>query len=121
MKERTGTLAIHEEVLVMITNERGRQERLRLEGKFKHTCASLEMSPEAKFTVLGEEVGEVVREVTEGVIDPSRIDRNKLLQEVVEVAAVATAWAESLVQGGAVREWKRVTPEFAQNVVKPIG
>lgn len=84
------------EVLVEVLRERRRQEELRRRGKFPHTCAAREIGPADKLAVLAEEFGEVARHVCEHAIDPARLDRMKLRKELVEVAAVAVAWAESL-------------------------
>lgn len=80
-------------VLAMIRTERERQNRLwnRFPGEWTAT------DPE-KLVVLVEEVGEVARAVhdQEGPV--------RLLEELVQVAAVATAWAETLVEEVAGRE-----------------
>jgi NTP pyrophosphatase (non-canonical NTP hydrolase) len=85
------------DVLSLVNKERYRQEQLREEGKFKYTCAARKgLSLSDKLAVLAEEFGEVARHVTEGIIDPKRVNREKLKKELIEVAAVAVAWAESL-------------------------
>lgn len=83
------------EVLGLIVRERDRQERLRAEGKFSETCASITMSPHVKLAVLMEEVGEVATELCE----PSRLSAVKLRNELIQVAAVCVAWLESM-EGG---------------------
>jgi len=85
-----------EAILAAVSLERDRQERLKSEGKFPWTCDALGPSPEAKLAVLNEEVGEVANHVVERLIDPRRFDRAKLQEELIQVAAVAVAWAESL-------------------------
>lgn len=52
-------------------------------------CSNPTLKPEVKALVLGEEVGEVNRAVLER-------DTNNLKVELVQVAAVAVAWLESL-------------------------
>ena len=52
-------------------------------------CSSRTLKPEVKALVLGEEVGEVNRAVLEK-------DTANLKVELVQVAAVAVAWLESL-------------------------
>jgi len=52
-------------------------------------CSSVRVRPEVKAVVLSEEAGEVSRAVLDG--DPSQ-----LRAELVQVAAVAVAWLESL-------------------------
>lgn len=87
-----------ERVLDDITRERLRQEELVQRGKFKWTCADHRgsgLEPE-KLAVLAEEFGEVARLITETIIDPDRRDIGKLRAELIQVAAVAVAWVESL-------------------------
>jgi hypothetical protein len=52
-------------------------------------CSSAEVAPSVKATVLLEEAGEVARAVLDGKPD-------RLSIELVQVAAVAVAWLESL-------------------------
>ena len=82
--------------LALVAAERARQEEL-WPGQ---TCAGV-LPHAAKLAVLLEEVGEVSHELTEalnhapgGIEEP---DLANLLTELVQVAAVATAWAESLL------------------------
>ena len=90
------------EVVRDIFDERRRQEHLREQGKFSRTCATRSSAEVVALTnpeslaVLAEEFGEVSRHVTEEIIDPVRLDRMKLRKELIEVAAVAAAWAERL-------------------------
>lgn len=71
--------------------ERFRQEGLRVAGKFAHTCAdATAMIDTERFAVLGEEFGEVAREVVE------HGDDRELRKELVQVAAVAVAWIEAI-------------------------
>jgi NTP pyrophosphatase (non-canonical NTP hydrolase) len=83
-----------------ILNERAEQERLKAEGRFKYTCADLEMSNSEKAVVLVEEVGEVCRAVLEsnGLVHDGRKVGNyaQLQKELIQVAAVAVAWLEAL-------------------------
>lgn len=72
-----------------IRRERARQDRLKAEGKFERTCAD-DMTNAERFVVLGEEVGEVAREVTE------RLGRENMRTELVQIAAVCMAWIEGL-------------------------
>ncbi len=100
-------------VLSMVEAERIRQEQLRESGKFKYTCAeeSSEFSDEQKFLVLLEEIGEVAKAVlerskvvaTDGLTFHGRpihadadLLRRQLRVELIQVAAVAAAWAESV-------------------------
>lgn len=86
------------DVLQAIHEERYRQECLMEEGKFPYTCADASRKPHEKLPVLAEEFGEVARHVTEWLIDPGRLDDKKLREELIQVAAVAAAWAESLTR-----------------------
>lgn len=86
-------------VLNDILVERIRQERLRREGRFTHTCASPGMSDENSYLVLGEEFGEVGRAILEchrG--DAEAMDKHdkELRKELIQVAAVCAAWVERL-------------------------
>ena len=85
------------DVLGRVGDERDRQERLVLVGKFSQTCADPEMPTDLKLACLGEEFGEVCRAL---------LGEGDLRTELVEVAAVAVAWAESLgaVSGEGVNE-----------------
>jgi hypothetical protein len=55
-----------ERILLLVYAERVRQEQLKAEGRFPHTCADLEMDNGTRLAVLGEEFGEVCRELQPG-------------------------------------------------------
>jgi NTP pyrophosphatase (non-canonical NTP hydrolase) len=84
--------------------ERLRQDTKKAEGRFRFTCADDGMTPEEKLTVLAEEFGEVATETSTMIGRRQR--RNSigtpeaLYKELVQVAAVAVAWAESLYDAG---------------------
>lgn len=82
-----------------VANERDRQERKcaqkRAEGQEWRTCADPEMSDEVKLAVLVEEVGEVSRELCDARAERRPPDPN-LRVELIQVAAICVAWAESL-------------------------
>jgi len=84
-----------EEMLKRVGEERYRQEELRRAGKFPHTCAGLGYAQSEKLVVLAEEFGEVSRHVAE-FIASGELDEMSLRKELIQVAAVAVAWAESL-------------------------
>ena len=86
------------EVLTDISKERNRQEALKQAGKFPATCADETLGDSIKLCVLTEEVGEVARVLCERTCNPCGNDASdvRLLEELVQVAAVATAWAECL-------------------------
>lgn len=88
-----------EEVLADIVAERDRQEakcaEKRDEGLDWLTCASTKLPAEEKLAVLMEEVGEVARELCDARAE-RRPPTANLRVELIQVAAIATAWAESL-------------------------
>lgn len=94
------TPADEETALAAVRAERRRQEQRKAEGRFEFTCADDGLTNSEKLTILAEEVGEVAQEVL--TQDGRRLARDTvgtpeaLLAEVVQVAAVATAWVEGL-------------------------
>lgn len=84
-------------ILDMVATERGRQELLKSQGKFEYTCADKAMSHFEALSVLTEETGEVAHEVNES-IGGRPLNRFKLIKELIEVAAVAVAWAEKTLR-----------------------
>ena len=70
-----------------VASERWRQECAVQTAKIPWDCADPCVSDDAKLAVLGEEFGEVARALIEG---------DGLRRELIHVAAVAVAWAESL-------------------------
>lgn len=96
----------HQTAIDAVQSERARQELLKLQGKFAHTCADPvhSISNHCKATILGEEMGEVCNAVNEIDNCLHRIDglgcdqaRMVLRNELIQVAAVAVAWVESLM------------------------
>jgi hypothetical protein len=81
-------------VLEEVRKERVRQEQLVMDGKFPFNCSDPERLNIEKFPVLGEEFGEVSKEVYELLIGPG--SKENLRTELIQLAAVATAWAEAL-------------------------
>ena len=100
--------------LMAVSVERGRQETLKAQGKFKWSCA--DTSPDimyhvshtnidrisertfadaGRLAVLAEEFGEVSRHIVEALIDSSRYNVHELRKELIQVAAVCAAWFES--------------------------
>lgn len=77
------------DIYLEITSERLRQEGLKAAGKFKYTCADTEAPLTLKATVLGEEYGEVCRAILDN-------DPDALRTELIQLAAVAVAFLESL-------------------------
>lgn len=99
-------LAQTEYVLARVRGERSRQEELRAEGKFASTAASPDSHDFAKLVYLSEEVGELAEAMLElsgevATVDTEQVRLENAFAEAVQVAAVATAIAESLVDRGA--------------------
>jgi NTP pyrophosphatase (non-canonical NTP hydrolase) len=90
--------------LVNVKNERYQQERLKAEGRFEFTCADSGLTNAEKFTILGEEFGEVAQEVLTQAERRLARDtvgtREALRKELTQVAAVAVAWVEALLEEG---------------------
>lgn len=78
----------------LVADERVRQEHKARDGDFAWTCSDPTVSNESRLAVLVEEVGEVARAVLgeSGAVS----DGGDLRRELVQVAAVATAWLEAL-------------------------
>jgi hypothetical protein len=94
--------AVLQEVLI----ERCRQEELKVAGKFPWTCNDL-IHPDTnkpillaeKLAVLAEEFGEaaeVVCKLMAGKGESKGLSAEDLRTELIQIAAVAVAWAESL-------------------------
>lgn len=83
-----------EHVLNEVARERLRQETLKAEGRFRHTCADRGMDDGEKLACIVEEVGEVAR----AMLGNRRLtlDGGDLRSELIQVAALAVAWAESI-------------------------
>jgi hypothetical protein len=102
-----------EDILLEVNAERQRQEQLKESGKFLFSCADKGLSETEKFVILSEEMGEVSSEVSELVINLSKIMkfasdkpiaienavkeyRASVRKELIQVAAVCVAWVEAL-------------------------
>jgi hypothetical protein len=94
-------------VLRAVARERIRQEELRAQGRFPYTAASPDCPEHLRLAALTEEFGEVGRAICERDIQqaqaPGLVAAGALLAmqaqlrtELVELAAVAVAWAEAL-------------------------
>lgn len=86
--------------LISIETERQRQSLLKAGGRFKFTCADLEMTNPERLAVLAEEFGEAAHEVNETIGGHAALNRANLRKELVQVAAVACAWIEALDKEG---------------------
>lgn len=89
-----------------VHKERWRQEQLKEAGKFPWSCADV-IDPDtncaipyaAKLAVLAEEFGEVasiVCKLQAGREEAAQVSAKDLREELIQVAAVAVAWAESI-------------------------
>ena len=76
--------------LMDIEDERHRQTQLKQAGKFLHACDDPHVDEGYKWGVLMEEIGEVAKARNEREGDA------RVREELIQVAAVACAWAESL-------------------------
>lgn len=88
-----------EEIFQAITQERERQERLLVERNWKWSMATIGVDDTLKLMPLMEEVGEVAHaiRVKEGFAVAGNNHNNHGLQaELIQVAACAVAWLESL-------------------------
>ena len=90
-------------VFERIADERLRQQCLLAEGRFKYNTAQPTTGPFKKLAILVEEVGEVANAIdclengdkaTDLEIRQARMSH--LREELVQVAAVAVAWLESM-------------------------
>jgi len=92
------------DVFARIAAERDRQRQLLQAGKITFDCASVIPDPNRKLRVLAEEVGEVAQELDRLESCKDRRGERFVLEdletELVQVAAVAVAWLESLQKGG---------------------
>lgn len=86
-------------VLALVDAERRRQERKcateRAAGRNWVTCSDPAMPDGDKLAVLVEEVGEVSRELCDARAE-RRPPSPNLKTELIQIAAVAVAWAEGL-------------------------
>lgn len=55
-------------------------------------------SNDRRFRILGEEVGEVARELNDADIEGRSVDKDKIEKELIQVAAMAATWIEALNQ-----------------------
>jgi len=84
-----------EEILDLVIDEvaaeRGRQKELMANGKIAFTCASKLATDEDKLRILSSNYGAVLRALV------SR-DEERSRKELIQLAAVAVGWAESLTE-----------------------
>jgi NTP pyrophosphatase (non-canonical NTP hydrolase) len=79
-----------------IQQERLRQEALRQQGRFAHTCADAELLQSERLAILIEEVGEVAKAIlnVNGLANDAA--ETDLRKELIQAAAVCVAWLEGL-------------------------
>lgn len=87
-------------VLFDVAAERIRQDQLVDKGKHPFSCANSVVRDLPKLPILAEEFGEVAKALYEYTFLGSELDLNQqrhhLRAELIQLAAVAVAWAESL-------------------------
>lgn len=81
-------------ILIRVELERERQRKLLEEEKIPFDVASIVEDDVLKLAVLSEEFGEVARAVLNRALGLKALTH--LQEELIQVAAVAVAWAESL-------------------------
>ena len=86
------------DVFTRITAERERQNILLRQGKLLFNCSSPVVDPRRKLRVIVEELGEVAQAVDWLEASESKANREHLIEELIQVAAVAVAWLEALLQ-----------------------
>ena len=95
-----------ESALASVRNERNRQDELKAAGKFPWTCGDI-FNPDTnepiplseKLAVLAEEFGEVADIVCKfqaNRAESKGLSLKDLREELIQVAAVAVSWAESI-------------------------
>ena len=89
MNYETKSLSIRNAVLNQIVNERLKQDAMW--GKQRHDHGTW-------LAILMEEVGEVAQAMQEGLIHHKESDAGNLYNELIQVAAVATAIAEQVAE-----------------------
>jgi NTP pyrophosphatase (non-canonical NTP hydrolase) len=75
-------------------------DRERRRAHAKHGPSSMESMPVdamLRYTILAEEVGEVAKEFNDAAGDRRRVDLDRLRTELVQVAAMAAAWADAII------------------------
>jgi hypothetical protein len=88
-------------IITAIIAERLRQEDLKAQGQLPFTCMDRDADEGIKLAVLVEEVGEVAKEVQERYAFRDEEDgesARRLYTELIQVAAVAAAWAEAIAE-----------------------
>jgi hypothetical protein len=87
-----------ERQLLIVHIERLRQERLKMEGRFKYTLADGDMLNAHKLMTITEEVAEVGKNLLAraGLVQDGDASLGAIYSEVTQIAALAVAWMERL-------------------------
>lgn len=109
MKEETNWTRSAARVVQEVFDERQRQQQLVREGKLPFNCADRDIPHQRKLPVLVEEVGEVAKEVYDVDRGTVPFASKRLREELIQVAAVAVAWLESL------EDVTKTSPPLAQD------
>jgi hypothetical protein len=110
-------------VALLVVKERARQEMLCRGGKFSFTCADPEIPNGGKMMVLAEEFGEVAKAALE-IYDPKpgqdEVAKTEALKiELIQLAAVAVAWAESIIEDA--EDFASTTPTGSNHSAQGCG
>lgn len=112
MNERAAAIGVITGVLARHSAEPALTERQKLRGIYaevaaererahsKHGAASMEAQPAAdlmRLPILMEEVGEVAKEFNDARCEDGAVDLYKLRKELIQTAAMATAWADAIL------------------------
>lgn len=84
------------DIVSEVYQERLKQEELKRKGRFVYTCSESDITHTECFLILSEEFGEVAHEVNEAIGARKVLDLKALEGELIQVAAVACAWAEKV-------------------------
>lgn len=98
---KPGCYQLRKSVLEVIWMERLRQKQLFRDGKLDFSCDSPVVDPLRKLAVIGEEYGEVAKEVLEAKKHTVAASRRRLKAELTQLVAVGIAWLEALEDEGA--------------------
>lgn len=82
------------QILAIVAAERQRQDQLVASGEFPFNCSAPDIDPHRKLPILGEEFGEVAKALYEHSLGVG--SEAHLKTELIQLAAVAVAWAESI-------------------------
>lgn len=95
-KRKPAVYQLRKTILDAIWMERLRQKQLFRAGKLEFACDSPVVDPLRKYAVLGEEFGEVGKELLEARKHTKAESRRRLQEELTQLAAVSVAMLEAL-------------------------